>query len=179
VVAVVAMSLRRERARAGISLTELARRARIAKSTLSQLEAGTGNPSLETLWALAVALGVPLSRLIDPPRRGTQVIRAADGPQIRTSEADYSSVMLAACPPGARRDIYRVRANPGPPYHARPHVAGTLEHLFVGSGRVVAGPTDAPVELGPGDYLVYPADIPHVFDAREPGTTAIIVMEDV
>ena len=52
-----------------LSLTELAKRAGIAKSTLSQLENGTGNPSLETLWALGTALGVPLSRLIDPPRR--------------------------------------------------------------------------------------------------------------
>ena len=44
-----------ERERAGMSLAELAR-AGLAKSTLSQLESGTGNPSLETLWALAMAL---------------------------------------------------------------------------------------------------------------------------
>ena len=62
IVALVSMSLRRERARAALSLTELAKRAGIAKSTLSQLESGTGNPSLETLWALGTALGVPLSR---------------------------------------------------------------------------------------------------------------------
>ena len=52
IVALVSLSLRRERARAALSLTELARRAGIAKSTLSQLENGTGNPSIETLWAL-------------------------------------------------------------------------------------------------------------------------------
>src|SRR6201999_2260722 len=79
IVALVSLSLRRERARTGLSLTELAKRAGIAKSTLSQLENGTGNPSLETLWALGTALGVPLSRLIDPPSREIQVIRATDG----------------------------------------------------------------------------------------------------
>src|SRR5947207_1806494 len=42
---VIARALRRERGRVGLSLTELARRAGIAKSTLSQLEAGNGNPS--------------------------------------------------------------------------------------------------------------------------------------
>ena len=179
VVAVVATSLRRERARAGISLTELARRAGIAKSTLSQLEAGSGNPSLETLWALSVALGVPLSRLVDPPRRGVRVIRAGEGAEMRTSGADYSAVMLAACPPGARRDIYRVRAQPGSPYLARPHVPGTMEHLILCTGQVLAGPESEAVELGPGDYLLYPGDVPHVFDAMEPGTTGVIVMEDV
>src|SRR5580693_4492905 len=72
----IAASLRRERRRTGLSLTEVARRAGIAKSTLSQLESGTGNPSLETLWAICVALDAPFSRLLDPPRPRVQVIRA-------------------------------------------------------------------------------------------------------
>src|ERR1700684_3982944 len=62
----IAASLRRERRRTGLSLTEVARRAGIAKSTLSQLESGAGNPSLETLWALCVALDAPFSRLRAP-----------------------------------------------------------------------------------------------------------------
>lgn len=179
VVAVVAMSLRRERTRAGISLTELARRAGIAKSTLSQLEAGSGNPSLETLWALGVALGVPLSRLVEPPRRPVTVIRAGEGAAMHTENAEYAAVLLAACPPGARRDIYRVRAQPGSPYLARPHVPGTAEHLVLGTGRVLAGPAGETVELGPGDYMLYPADVPHVFDALEPDSTGVIIMEDM
>src|SRR6266700_6459730 len=86
---VIAASLRRERRRAGLSLTEVARRAGIAKSTLSQLESGTGNPSVETLWAICVALDVPFSRMVDPPRSQTQVIRADEGPTVAAAEADY------------------------------------------------------------------------------------------
>ena len=41
--ATIAAALRRERERVGISLTELARRAGVAESTLSQLESGTGD----------------------------------------------------------------------------------------------------------------------------------------
>ncbi|GAA3746093.1 hypothetical protein GCM10022225_32290 [Plantactinospora mayteni] len=61
----IAAALRRERERTGISLAELARRAGIAKSTLSQLEAGNGNPSVETVWAL----GVPFTFPGDVPHR--------------------------------------------------------------------------------------------------------------
>ncbi|WP_300609687.1 XRE family transcriptional regulator [Trebonia sp.] len=179
VVSLIAASLRRERARVGLSLTEVARRAGIAKSTLSQLESGTGNPSVETLWALGVALGVPFSRLVEPPRRVIQVIRAGQGPVVHSERADYEATMLASCPPGARRDIYRIRAQPGPPRASQPHMPGTIEHLVLSTGRVLAGPTGEAVELWPGDYVTYPGDVPHIFDALEPDTTGVIVMEHV
>ena len=94
--AVIAAALRRERARAGLSLTEVANRAGVAKSTLSQLESGTGNPSLETLWALCVALEMPFSRLLDPPRSNVQVIRADEGSPVPAADADYRVTLLAA-----------------------------------------------------------------------------------
>src|SRR5512146_3351275 len=84
---VIARALRRERTRAGLSLTELAKRAGIAKSTLSQLEAGTGNPSVETLWALGVALGVPFSRLVEPAAPPVRVVRAGAGPRVPSEQA--------------------------------------------------------------------------------------------
>jgi DNA-binding XRE family transcriptional regulator len=80
----IAAALRRERDRAGLSLTELARRAGIAKSTLSQLESGVGNPSVETLWSIGVALGVPFSRLVEPVTPGVS------SPTRRTSPARCS-----------------------------------------------------------------------------------------
>ncbi len=64
----IAAALRRERTRAGLSLSELAKRAGIAKSTLSQLEGAGGNPGMETLWALAVALGCRSARCWSPRR---------------------------------------------------------------------------------------------------------------
>ena len=174
---VIAASLRRERRRSGLSLTEVARRAGIAKSTLSQLEAGTGNPSLETLWAICVALDAPFSRLLDPPRPQIQVIRADEGPTVAAAEADYQATLLAACPPGARRDVYRIQAEPGHARASEPHMPGVVEHVVVGAGRALAGVAGEPVELSPGDYVRYPGDVPHVFQALEPGTRAVLVSE--
>jgi transcriptional regulator with XRE-family HTH domain len=180
--ALIAASLRRERQRAGLSLTELARQAGIAKSTLSQLESGAGNPSVETLWALGVALGVPFSHLVDPPRADVRVIRAGEGPVTYAERARYAATVLSSCPPNARRDIYRIQAQPGEPRISEPHMPGTVEHVVISTGRALAGPTSPagePVELGPGDYVTYPGDVPHVFDGLEPDTTAVIIMEHV
>lgn len=176
--AAIAGALRRSREAADLSLTELARRAGVAKSTLSQLESAQGNPSLETLWALCHALGIPISNLLDPPRPRVQVIRAGDGVgTVAAAEANYRATLLAACPPTARRDIYRIDAEPGPGRLAEPHMPGVVEHVMLMSGRALVGLTDDPIELAPGDYVVYPGDLPHVFEALDPGTQAVLLQD--
>jgi transcriptional regulator with XRE-family HTH domain len=175
----IAAALRRERERHGISLAELARRAGIAKSTLSQLESGAGNPSVETLWSLAVVLDVPFSRLLDPPAAPVHVVRASDRPVVRAELARFTSTLLAACPPGARRDLHMMTAEPGPVREAAAHNPGAVEHMIITSGRWRAGPLDAAVRLEPGDYLRFAADQPHCYEALEPDSAAVLIMEYV
>jgi transcriptional regulator with XRE-family HTH domain len=172
----IAAALRRERERAGISLAELARRAGLAKSTLSQLEAGSGNPSIETLWSLGVALGVPFSRLVEPAPAQVRVVRAGEGPRLRADEADFEAKLLAAGSAHTRRDIYVMELEPGKSREAEAHIPGSVEHIVVGAGRIVAGPAGETVELGPGDYATFPGDVPHHYEALEE-SWAVLIME--
>lgn len=176
-ISIIANALVRERQRAGLSLAEVARRAGIAKSTLSQLEAGNGNPGIETLWSLCVTLNIPFSRLMEPEARRMQVIRRGEGPTVTADLADYQAVLLATCPPGARRDIYLLQVQPGSDRCSQPHSPNTIEHIIVAKGRVLVGPVDSPVELEVGDYITYPGDEPHIFRALEADTLALLVME--
>ncbi|GII95943.1 helix-turn-helix domain-containing protein [Sinosporangium siamense] len=175
----IATAIRRERGRTGMSLSELAKKAGLSKSTLSNLESGTGNPSVETLWALAVALGVPFSRLVDPPRPKVHVIRVGEGIATYSEKADYAATLLAGSRPNARQDIYRISFQPGEPRLSEPHGPGTTEHVVLGAGRALIGPPDAPVELRPGDYVTYPGDEPHMFKALEPDTFAVLISEHI
>ncbi|MBK1682486.1 helix-turn-helix domain-containing protein [Rhodoferax fermentans] len=173
----IAAALKREREQAGLSISELARKAGVAKSTLSQLEAGVGNPSLESLWALAMGLNLPFSRLLDPPVVPVQVIRASQGMATRATDAAYEAVLLSACPPRVRRDIYRIDFEPGISKISLPHAAGTVEHVMLLSGRASVGPDGKTIELLPGDYASYPADTAHSYEALEPNTRAILMMD--
>ncbi|MBN3130288.1 helix-turn-helix transcriptional regulator [Pectobacterium brasiliense] len=176
-IARLAVSIRRERERLNLSVTELAKRAGLAKSTLSQLETGIGNPSLETLWALAMALDVQVSQLIGQPRQHVQVIRANEGAATYSEQANYAATLLAACPAGAQRDIYRLKVQPGEARVSQPHRPGTVEHVILSSGRARIGPATQPVELSAGDYISYSADVPHLFDALEANTSAVMLIE--
>jgi transcriptional regulator with XRE-family HTH domain len=177
--AVIAAALRRERERAGLTLSEVARRAGLAKSTLSQLEAGTGNPSVETLWSIGVALGVPFSQLVDPPPPQVRVIRAGEGAAIAAESADFVATLLSSGSPHSRRDLYLLRLEPGTPRVAEPHIPGSIEHVVVARGSMRAGPMDGLVELGPGDYATFRGDVPHCYEALEAHTWGVHLMEHV
>ena len=114
-----------------------------------------------------------------PARALTQVIRAGEGPTVAAAEADYLATLLAACPPGARRDIYRIQAEPGHARESEPHMPGVVEHVVLSTGRALVGVAGEPVELAPGDYIKYPGDVAHVFEALEAGTLAVLLSEHV
>ena len=139
--------------------------------------AGNGNPSIETLWSLCVALDIPFARLLEPQAVKTQVIRRGEGTKVVAEQAHYQATLLATCPPGARRDIYFLDAQPGADRISQPHPSGSVEHIIVTRGRAMVGLTEAPEELNEGDYICYPADQPHIFKALEPDTQAILVSE--
>jgi transcriptional regulator with XRE-family HTH domain len=146
--------------RGDMSALELSRRSGVARNTIAALEAGEGNPTLDTLYALADALGVPLAALLEAPPEGPHVVRAGEGAVV---EGAALEAHLLDRGPG--REVYAIRFRPGAVRHAQPHPFGVEEHLHLHAGRVRAGPQDAPVELGPGDYARYSGAVPHIYEA--------------
>src|SRR2546423_11511773 len=71
---VIAANLRRLRTARRMSLATLAARADVAKATLANLEQGRGNPTIETLWSLALGLGVAFSDLLEDRRAATSLV---------------------------------------------------------------------------------------------------------
>jgi transcriptional regulator with XRE-family HTH domain len=163
---VVARNVRILREQRGLSLAELARRAGLAKQTLSNLEQGTGNPTVDTLFSIATALGVPVTRLVAEReqvitvQRGDEVVwQHHAGYETRSLDHIYGSGVI---------ENYVVRIGRGP--HgagepSEPHPVGTLEHLYVIRGKVRVGPADSPLELAEGDFARYPGDRPHVYES--------------
>ena len=173
----IAAALKRERVRAGLSLSEVARRAGIGKSTMSGLETGTGNPSLETMWALAAALDIPLARLLDPPPHEVALQHVGEMPSLPSTTANYVATLLSPSPAHSRRDIYFIQAEPGEPRESQPHPQGTIEPVILGNGAARIEVLGQSFELGVGDYLTHPGDQPHRFTALAPGTNAVFVVE--
>jgi hypothetical protein len=56
-------------------------------------------------------------------------------------------------------------------------IAQNSERPGGGIGQPRIGPQDDPVELTAGDYIAVPADLPHLYEALEPKTWAILITE--
>lgn len=174
----VATSVREHRLRDGRSLAELAAAAGIGKSTLHAIETGDANPSIETIWALARALAVPFGELLDPPAPTVRVVRAGEGPRVESDEgAGMVAHLVATTARGARAEWYVLDLAAGPSRVADAHSPGTMEHVFVISGRLRVGPEDAAIELGSGDLASFPGDVIHRYDTLEDGTRALLLIE--
>ena len=172
----IADQLRRLRASRGLSASALARQAGIAKSTLTQLELGRGNPGIETLWALANTLGVPFAELIAAAPADVAIVRAGQGTTTEDEQATMQATLIDTAWSGRRQSLYRLHLAAGATHVSQAHLPATIEHLYVISGRLSAGPQDQPVVLAPGDYMRYAGDGTHVYQAYETDAEALLIM---
>ncbi|MEU9889188.1 helix-turn-helix domain-containing protein [Sphaerisporangium sp. NPDC051017] len=147
--------VRRLREERGISLSELARRANVGKATLSGLENGTRNPTLETLWAVTAELGVPIAAIFGPPAGPLAVHgTAVEATLLQVFQEDHVTF-----------ELYRIHLPAGTSQTSPAHPAGVTEHMTVFSGVLSAGPATSPGRAGPGGYLTWRADVPHTYAA--------------
>lgn len=164
----LAANVRRRREEIGLSLSALARTSGVSKSTLSEIERGMGNPAIDTLWALAQALGVPFAALIDdnggrPPVR---VVRFDDAPIMHSGEPGFITRHLFNRYEGAKFEVYVIDIETGGTRRdARGHGTGVIEHSVVFSGQVEIGPEGESVLVGVGDCISFPADRAHHYEA--------------
>lgn len=170
--ATVGAQVRRLRHARELSLAELSRLSGVSRATLSGIESGKGNPTVETISAIAVALRLPLGDLLVDLVPQRPVLRhGTAAPETSKQE------LLERIGAGGFSEIWRIRiAGAGHRIDSPAHAPGTIERIVVLSGGLRAGPVDAPVDLAEGDFVTFAADVAHFYQALRPGVDAVLVM---
>ncbi|HLB21622.1 MAG TPA: XRE family transcriptional regulator [Solirubrobacteraceae bacterium] len=166
----IARNLRRWRTTREMTLAALAEQAGVAKSTVSLIERGHGNPSIDTVGALASALGVPFASLFhdESPAADMSLVRERDCPVIAVDEAGLEGEGLVVRhlltrTGGALIEIYTIALEHGAVHHAEPHVTGLFEHVTVTSGCVEISTDSFTEVLHRGDLISFRADRAHSY----------------
>jgi transcriptional regulator with XRE-family HTH domain len=170
----LAANLRRLRIARGLSLSELARNTGIGKATLSGIENGRANPTVETVAGLAGALRIPLAELLgETPLGEVRIVRAAQ----RGSEQPAGTPLrrLDASPPGAGLEVAEIALGAHEVHLCDAGVNGSRAHVYALQGKLITGPVARLTELGAGDYASFPADVPHLYEAvRHPARALVL-----
>ena len=148
-------AIRKER---GWTLEHLASMAGLSASTLSRLESGKRQASLELLIPLTRHLGVRIDELLDNPDRDPRVRRRGttrDGmiiAPLTRAESDVRAFKITYLPALPNREL---QSHPG------------WEWIYVLAGRLLLRLGDQELELGPGEAAEFDTMTPHQMAAAD------------
>lgn len=166
-----------------LTLSALAEHAGVAKSTVSLIERGQGNPSIDTVLALAQALGIPLASLFqdETPAEDVSVVRTEDAPMVALDRAagDDGLVVshLLTRTGGDLIEIYTTVLEQGAVRHATANVSGLFQHVVVAIGTVEVSGDSFSETVHAGDLISFRADRPHSYRAIEGPVRLVSVSE--
>jgi transcriptional regulator with XRE-family HTH domain len=157
--------LRRVREQRGFTLTEMAERTGISKSTLSRLENGQRKPSLELLLPLAQAYRVPLDDLVGAPEVGDPRIR------LKARRVNGRTVLPLTHPGGVQAWKIVIPASQSEP---NPRAHDGFEWLYVLTGRMRLLLGDQDLVLGVGEAAEFDTQVPHWFGSTGEGPAEVL-----
>lgn len=159
----VGLRIKQRRQALKLSLRELARRADVTASFLSQVERGLSNTSIDSLRRIAEGLDVPISYFLSTGRRdpetnacpsSTVVVRAEYRPRLSLSNSKVTYELLTP-DLDCTMEVIRGRLAPGTGNVARKLKEPTEECIYVLSGSLLIGVGEAEYVLHPGDSIYF------------------------
>lgn len=157
--------LRRARELRSLSLTDVADRTGISRSTLSRLETGQRRPTLELLLALTAAYRVPLDDLVGAPEVGDRRLRP------KPRRVNGRAVLPLTRPGGVQAWKILVPASQATP---APRSHDGFEWLCVLSGRLRLVLGDSDLSLDVGEALEFDTRGPHWFGSTGEGPVEVL-----
>lgn len=166
----LARNIQEIRTKRGLTLTGLAQRSGVAKSTLSLLERGQGNPTIETVWAVANALEVPFGNIIEGLHTIGDSLEGGceSGENVRFIERYGTDPQI---------EVYEMTIAEGHGHFSSAHPPGVFERIIAVHGQMLVGNVDDTVLLHPGQSYTFEGDSEHTYTALKGKATALVLIE--
>ena len=170
----VGENMRRFRGERGWSLQALAERSGVSRAMLGQIELEQSTPTINVLWKIANALGVPFSALLSQPEQSSiTVLPESRARLVRSRDGKFTSRALFPSDRPRNVEFYELRLAPRSAEHADAHAPGTTENLVVAAGAIELSVGADRRSLSTGDAIFFLADVPHVY--RNTGDEAALL----
>ena len=158
---IIGTRLRKARKQKGWSLDATADKTGVSKAMLGQIERGESNPTITTLWKIAIGLEQSFSSFLTQTDTLTEVndnqlanFPGADGIQFNLVFPYQQDTAM---------ETYQLTMAPGFEHQAEAHAKGVIEHIIVIQGCIALWFNQQWHQLAAGQSIRFHADQPHAY----------------
>jgi len=157
------------RERRGLTQGQLSKLCGIPRSTLANVETGSGNPTLAVLSGVAIAMQISIEELLSTPRAQGRVYPRGSLPIHKKGRTAKFIVSKLLPDPIPGMDIDRMLLETGSHMKGVPHRPGTREYCYCEFGTAIVWAGGEKFELQEGDVLSFQGDQAHSYrnDSRK------------
>jgi len=160
---IIGENLKRIRSEHDLSLGQLATMSGVSKMMLSQIEKGTSNPSINTVWKIADALQVPYTSLLEREEDGGTVISSKDIPAQALDGNNGSLRCYYHHTQDRRFELFHMTIDAGGISVSQGHGERTDEYLMVTAGTLRITLDDGDHVLQIGDAISFHSNKTHTY----------------
>jgi transcriptional regulator with XRE-family HTH domain len=157
---IIGENLKRIRLERNLSLGQLSLMSGVSKVMLSQIEKGTSNPSVNTVWKIADSLQIPYTALLERDIDGGTVISSKDIP-VQTLDDDSGYLRCYYHHSKNRSfELFKMNILPGGVHVSQGHGERTDEYTLVIEGTLT-------ITLDDGNHILHTGDAVNFHSNKE------------
>ena len=160
---IIGKNLNKIRKQKNMSLDKVSELTGVSKAMLAQIEKGSSNPTVTTLWKIAAGLNVSFSYFMEEEDKEIVHVRQKDIKPIMESEEKMKVYPLFPYDNGRRFEVFTIELEAGCNHQSLPHNEGTEEYIIVTKGQMEVAIEDSIYSLSCGDAIRYFADKSHSY----------------
>lgn len=158
---IIADNLKRLREEQHLSQGQLAEQAGVSKVVVSQIERGDANPTINTIWKLTGALGLPYTSLLEPPQ--TQAVHIKKRDITVLTEDQYHIFSYYSKNAERNFELYEIEMDANCNHPSIGHSSNSFEYVIITAGQITLCVDDQEYLLETDDALYFDASRPHCY----------------
>jgi XRE family transcriptional regulator, regulator of sulfur utilization len=163
-----AANIRRLRKNAKLTQAELAERANVPRATLANMERDGSNPGIDSVVAVAKALGIAVDELVTPPPEHRYYKVVLEDQQEYRAEGGRFLARLVSPITSKGVQVHHTTIMPNTRSVGRPHPMGAQEYFLTLSGLCQLEIDGEKVDIETGTLVQFPGHKKHVYINPDP-----------
>ena len=173
---IIAINLKELRTERNLTLGQLSKISGISKAMLSDIEKGSSNPTINTIWKIANGLNVPYTRLMDGIEKEATVVRKCDS-VMQTGESEHYRVYCYfGSNPVRNFELFYVELDPKSSNESIGHSEKTQEYIYIIRGVLLLHTETGDYTLNEGDSLMFDSSIGHTYINEQDTSLSFMVI---